>query len=144
MTFSREMLEASPVAIELGAEATAAAIDACLTSAQACTSCANSSLAEEDVAELSRCAALCEICGDICIATARTLSRPFTSERLVVRRLLEACVQSCTTCAEECQRHAAHHPHCALCAKLCRACIEACTELLEQQELKELDKLEGA
>ena len=69
VTVARDMLDASPVPINLGVEAVAAAIDACMVSAQACTSCANSSLAEDDVAAMRRCIALCDDCADVCTTT---------------------------------------------------------------------------
>jgi hypothetical protein len=137
------MLEASPTATKLGVEAVAGAIEACLTCAQACTSCANWDLAEEEVARLSRCAALCVNCADVCIATAQVLSRPFASEHRVTHHLLRACVLTCTSSAEECKRHAAHHRHCALCEKACRACLHACEALLEADAFKQLEKLAG-
>ena len=143
MTVAREMLEASPVGIELGLEATADAIDACLTSSQACTSCADSSLAEQDVEELRRCIALCRVCEDLCTSTLRILSGPFETDRVVTHRLLRACVQACTDCAEECERHAAHHRHCAICAKVCRTCVRACSDLLDADAFSELEKLAG-
>jgi hypothetical protein len=129
MTVTREMLDASPVPIEFGAEAVAAAVDACMVTSQACTSCANSCLAEDDVAEMARCIALCDDCADVCAATLRVLSRPFGADRLATERLVSACVQACANCAEECHRHAAHHRHCAICEGACRACLDACTAL---------------
>jgi|SRR6516165_10735457 hypothetical protein len=143
MSPARDMLEASPTGTELGVAAVAAAIEACLTCAQACTSCANSDLAEDDVARLSRCAALCVNCADVCIATAQVLSRPFASEHRVTHHLLRACVLTCTSSAEECQRHAAHHRHCALCEKACRSCLHACEALLEADAFKQLENLAG-
>jgi hypothetical protein len=143
MTVAREMLDAAPVPVELGAEAVAAAIDACMVAAQACTSCANLSLAEEDIAELRRCVALCADCADICSTTLRVLSRPFSSDHLVTHRQLTACVRACSNSAEECERHAAHHRHCAICARACRACVHACNALLEAEAFKELEKLAG-
>jgi hypothetical protein len=130
MTLTREMLDAAPVPIPLGAEAVAAAIDACLECAQTCTSCANSCLAEDDVAEMTRCIALCDDCADVCVAMLRVLSRPFGADDLATGRLLSACIQACTNSAEECERHAAHHRHCAICAGACRACIDACGALV--------------
>jgi hypothetical protein len=143
MTVARELLDAAPVPIELGAEAVAAAIDASMVAAQACTSCSNSCLAEEAVGEMSRCVALCADCADVCSTTVRVLSRPFSSDHLVIHRQLSACVRTCSNCAEECERHAAHHRHCAICARACRACIHACTALLEAEAFKELEKLAG-
>jgi hypothetical protein len=47
------------------------------------------------------------------------------------------------TCADECERHAAHHRHCGICARACRACAKACGELLDDEAFKELEKLAG-
>ena len=143
MTVARDMLDASPVPINLGVEGVVAAIEACMVSAQACTSCANSSLAEDDVAAMRRCIALCDDCTDVCTTTLRLLSRPFEADHVVTHRMLGACVRTCSDCAEECERHAAHHRHCAICAKACRACVRACGELLEAEAFQELQKLAG-
>ena len=133
MTHTREMLDASPADVPIGASQVAAAIDACLDCFQTCTSCADANLAEKDVADLSKCAALCLTCADVCDATARVLSRPGQWDGPLVHRLLDACVRACTSSAEECQRHAAHHRHCAVCEQACRTCIDACTALLESE-----------
>lgn len=133
MPLAREMLEASPADSQLEVELVADAIEACLTCAQSCASCADSDLAEKEGVELSRCAALCTECADVCITTMRTLSRLFAAELDVTHHVLRACVLTCTRCAEECQRHAADHPHCALCTKVCRACLEACETLLQAE-----------
>ena len=143
MTVARDMLEASPVPISLGLDAVAEAVESCMISAQACASCANSSLAEDDVAEMRRCIALCDVCTDVCTTTLRQLSRPFEAEHVVTHRILGACVRACSDCAEECERHAAHHRHCAICAKECRACARACGKLLEAEAFQELEKLAG-
>ena len=143
MTVARDMLDASPVPINLGAEAVAAAIDACLVASQSCVSCSNSSLAEDDVVEMRRCIALCDDCADVCTTTLRLLSRPFHSDHVVTHRMLGSCVRACSDSAEECERHAAHHRHCAICAKVCRACARACGKLLEAEAFQELEKLAG-
>jgi hypothetical protein len=143
MTVTREMLDAAPVPIELGAEAVAAAIEACMVTAQACTSCANSCLAEDDVAAMTRCIALCDDCADVCTATLRVLSRPFGADHRTTHRLLSACVRACANSAEECERHAAHHRHCAICAKACRACRAACAALLDAEAFAQMERLAG-
>ena len=133
MTETLQTLDAAPAAVPVAVAELAAAIDTCLTCVQACTACADSDLIEEDVVTLRACVALDLVCADICDATARVLSRPGQWDLLTVRDLLIACVRSCTTCAEECDRHAKHHRHCAICAEACRACIRACTVLLESK-----------
>jgi hypothetical protein len=143
MSHAREMLEAAPTELTLPIGEVAAAIDACLDSLQACTTCADESLAEKDVGDMRLCIALCFSCADVCTVTARALSRPSHWDHAVVNDLLQACVRTCTSCSEECERHAQHHRHCAICARTCRACERACTDLLESDTLKELEKLAG-
>lgn len=144
MTDTRDMLDASPVAVPLGAAEVAAAIDECLNCLQSCVSCANSDLAEADVEEMRLCIALDQNCADICDVTARVLSRPAWGDDFVVHRLLQACVRVCTACAEECHKHAHHHRHCAICEKACLRCVAACNALLEAEAFQELQKLAGA
>jgi hypothetical protein len=132
-TYTLQMLHASPATVPVGATELAAAIDACLICVQACTACADSDLIEPDVATLRACIAINLVCADVCDATARVLSRPGQWDFLTVRDLLVTCVRSCTACAEECDRHAEHHRHCAICAEVCRACLRACTALLESE-----------
>jgi hypothetical protein len=141
---TREMLDASPMGVPLGAAETAAAIDACLTCVQSCASCANADLFEADVAEMRACIALCTDCADVCGLVVRILSRPAQSDHVVAHRLLQAGIRQCALCAEECARHAEHHRHCAICAQACRACEAACRALLDAEALEELEKLAGA
>jgi len=143
MTHAREMLEAAPTPVALGAADVAAAIDACADAATACTSCADSDLAEEDVAAMRRCIALDLDCADVCTTTGRLLSRTAAPDHVVLHRILLACVRACELCAEECDRHAAHHRHCAICARACRLCAKACGALLEAEAFEELQKIAG-
>jgi len=138
MTDTRDMLEASPNGVPLGVAEVATAIDACLNCVQACTSCADADLVEEDVDELRACVALCLNCADVCDVTARVLSRPARFDHVLVYRLLQACVRACTTSAEECARHADHHRHCAICERACLACVKACGTLLDAEAFVEL------
>ena len=127
----------------LDAADVAGAIDACSDAVQACTSCADSCLAEDDVAALRGCIGLDLDCADVCGATARVLSRQTRYDDFLVHRLLDACVRACTSCAEECERHAGHHEHCRICAEACRACGRACAVLLDAETFKEVQKLAG-
>ena len=36
---------------------------------------------------------------------------------------------ACRACGDECEKHAAHHEHCRLCAEVCRRCEQACRDL---------------
>lgn len=143
MTYTREMLDSVAGGTVLGAAEVAAAIDACLTCEQTCTTCANACLAEDDFAAMRDCIALDQSCADVCSTTARILSRPFGADHLLLHPLLAACVRACSSCAEECARHADHHRHCAICAQACRACLHACATLLEAEAFAELQNLAG-
>ena len=144
MSATQEILDTVPGGVPLETADVAAAIDACLRCVQTCTTCANADIAEAEFESLRRCAAVCITCADVCDVTARVLSRPAHWDRLVVHRLLEACVRACEDSAEECARHAHHHRHCAICEKTCRACIRACTDLLDAETFEQLRSLAGA
>lgn len=140
MTDTRDILDAAPIAVPADVGEVAAAIDACLKCVQSCTTCSDADLAEDNVAEMTMCIALCLTCADVCALTARVLSRAAHWDSFVVHRLLQACVRSCTSSAEECHRHAPHHRHCAICEKVCRACIEACNALLAAEAFRDVEK----
>jgi hypothetical protein len=76
------------------------------------------------------CIRLCLECTDICTATVGVISRPAVYDASVTRPLLEACVASCKSCGDECERHARMHAHCRVCEQACRRCEQACRELL--------------
>jgi Domain of Unknown Function (DUF326) len=122
-----KMLETHPQAT--ANEALARCIEQCFACALSCTSCADACLAEEQVQELVRCIRLNLDCADVCDATGRVLTRQTSTEPRLARSMLDACVQACRICAEECERHAPHHEHCRVCAEACRRCEQACEEL---------------
>lgn len=125
-----EMLATHPRA---GAEVDGAlerAIGTLLECAQSCTACADACLAEDGVAELRRCITLDLDCADVCTTTARVLTRLTDAEQSLRRSVLQACVEACRLCGDECERHAEHHEHCRVCAESCRRCEQACREAL--------------
>jgi uncharacterized protein DUF6158 len=94
--------------------------------AQTCSACADACLSEPDAAALVACVRLNLDCADVCIATARVLSRSGTT----TEALLDACAQICRACADECARHATHHEHCRITAQAARIADQACWEYL--------------
>jgi Domain of Unknown Function (DUF326) len=130
MTHTTQMLETIPRQPLFDANALARCIDACYDCAQACTACADACLAEEMVAELTRCIAVDEICADVCTTTGAALSRQSAGDEQLMRTLVEACAQACRSCGDECERHAGMHEHCRVCAEACRECEQRCRELL--------------
>ncbi|HVL98052.1 MAG TPA: four-helix bundle copper-binding protein [Egibacteraceae bacterium] len=128
MSYAREMIDAMPMpAFDAGH--LAAAIDAALVCAQACSACATGCLTEDD--PVVSCAHSDLNCADICFTTVRVLSRATAADAEVVRTQLAACVAACVACASECERHADRHEHCRLCAEACNRCADACRDLLE-------------
>ena len=130
-TLSKEMLAAHPWPAQIDRDLQARCIDECFACEQACTACADASVAEECVADLRRSIRLCLDCADVCDATGRVLSRQTEYVAAAARTQLSSCRESCGLCAEECERHADHHEHCRICAEECRRCEEACTAVLD-------------
>jgi hypothetical protein len=105
-------------------------IEECLDCGASCTSCADADLAEDDVREMVRCIRLCLDCADACDATARIVIRQTAPDLGVLRAMVEACAAACQASGDECERHAAHHEHCRICADVCRRCEQACLDLV--------------
>ena len=126
----RDIIERHPRLIGLDGDVLLRCIDECFDCSATCTSCADACLGESDVPDLVRCVRLNLDCADVCDATGRVVTRQTEPDVGVVRAAAEACVVACRACAEECDRHAAHHDHCRVCAQVCRRCEKACSELL--------------
>jgi hypothetical protein len=130
MTRVAEELRTFPGTIPLDRDLVARCIDACVACAEACTVCADADLSEEMVAHLRRCVRLCLDCADVCTVTTRVLARQTAYDANVTRAVVQACVQVSRSCGEECERHAAMHVHCRICAEECRRCEAVCGEVL--------------
>jgi hypothetical protein len=130
MSYARQLLDTYPGTFNVDGAVLADASDAVNDCAQACTSCADDSLAEQDITALVKVIRLDLDCADVCTATVRVLSRQTEYDANLTRSLLETCVTSCKSCGDECERHAAMHEHCRVCAEACRRCEQACRQLL--------------
>jgi hypothetical protein len=130
MAYAKQLLETHPSPAHVDREILARCIEACFECAQSCTACADADLAEEDVTELRRCIRLCLDCADICLATGLVVTRQTEYDAPTSKAQVQSCREVCATCREECERHAEHHVHCALCAETCRRCEDACDQLL--------------
>jgi hypothetical protein len=129
VTFEK-VFEAHPQSTGLDRDVVLRCIAECLDCAASCTACADADLAESDVKEMLRCIRSCLDCSDSCEATWRIVIRQTAPDLRVIRATVEACSVACFACAEECDRHAAHHEHCRLCSEACRRCKNACDDLL--------------
>jgi hypothetical protein len=125
----QQILGTHPRPLIADAAVLARCLDECATCQATCTICADACIAEPDVVELVRCVRLCLDCADACTATVRILGRQTDVHPPSQLNMLETCLAACRACADECERHAAHHEHCALSAAQCRRCEEACEEL---------------
>lgn len=130
MSYARKLLDTYPHAVALDTGILAAAIEAMNDCAQACLADVDADLSAPNLTEMVKCIRLCLHCADVCTAAAGVTSRPGEYEPDVMRPLLEACVATCRTCGDECERHAHMHEHCRVCAEACRRCEQACKELL--------------
>ena len=126
----REIIELHPQPASVDRPALIACIEACLDCSTSCVACADADLAEPDVQELIRCIRLCLDCADTCDATWRVATRQTETDVPTLRAQVEACSLACLASAEECERHAAHHEHCRVCAEVCRRCKAACDALI--------------
>ena len=130
MSYARELLDTYSGTLNADAGTLAATIDAVNDCAQACAADADADMSEQDPTEMIKCIRLCLDCADVCTATAGVLSRQIYYDARITRPLLEACVATCKSCGDECERHAQHHEHCRICLEACRRCEQACQELL--------------
>lgn len=131
MTHVQQMTRTNPGNVPVDEATLNECIEACLDCAQACTACADACLGEEQVAELRRCIRLDLDCADVCQTTGSILSRQTAFEPRTARAQLEACVEACRACGEECEEHAKMGmEHCEACGEACRRCERACNEML--------------
>ena len=131
MSYARPLLDTYPRTVNVDAGLLAGTIDALNDCAQACTADADDDLSEQNLTEMVKCIRLCLDCADVCTATVRVTSRQTEYDANVSKPLLEACVATCKSCGDECERHAQIHEHCRVCAEACRRCEDACRELLD-------------
>jgi uncharacterized membrane protein len=125
----REMFRTHPSPASDAGDEAAALVSAATECALVCTTCADACLEEADPTRLRTCIRTNLDCADICQTTARLVARPGKQHAGLLRAQLEACATACRACADECEKHADAHEHCAVCAAACRACAEACDRM---------------
>jgi hypothetical protein len=131
MTYAAPLEKENPSMPAVDPNALVEGIRACFDCAEACTADADANLGEQQVQAMVRCIRLCLDCVDVCLATGRILARQTDFEPATARTALQACVQACHVCGDECQHHAQHgFAHCQTCMEACRRCERACNTLL--------------
>jgi Domain of Unknown Function (DUF326) len=131
MSYAKQLLDMYPGTLNVDSGLLARTIDALNDCAQACIADADDDLSERNLSEMVKCIRLCLDCADVCTATVGVTSRQTAYDANVTKPLLEACVATCKSCGDECERHAQMHEHCRVCAEACRRCEQACRELLD-------------
>lgn len=128
---AEQMLDTYPRSFNLDKRLIVDCIAACHECAEACTQCADDCLSEDtSLAELAKCIRLNQDCADLALTTARVVSRQTEYDANLTRAVLEACMQACKSCGDECSHHAEHMEHCRICAAACERCGMACEQLL--------------
>jgi hypothetical protein len=123
MSVAERMLDTYPGDLGVDKTLLARCIDACADCAEACTACADGCLAERgELESLVKCIRLDLDCADICTTTGRVVSRQTARDADLTRAQLAACIASCRSCGDECERHAERGmEHCRVCAQACRS-----------------------
>lgn len=130
-----EMLQTHPKASTVDLQSMRECIDACYDCAQSCNSCADACLAESGVQELVRCIRLNIDCAEICATTGNIMARLTERTPGIIGKMMEACVEACRACAQECERHAGMHEHCRVCAEARHRCEQACQTMLQSMSI---------
>jgi hypothetical protein len=132
MSYIKSMFAAHPHDPSSDRSVAIECITACYSCAEACNACADACLGEEMVKHQVPCIRLDIDCADICLATARIVSRLTATNKELAGAQLRACATACRLCAEECEKHAPKMAHCRICAGACRRCERACEALVAQ------------
>ena len=101
-------------------------IEACSACQQACTMCADNSMADG----MMKCASMCTDCADVCNTMMRMMMRPTGFDMASMQAMLQACMTMCAACSDECGNHSEMSETCRMCAMACDACRAACEAML--------------
>jgi hypothetical protein len=95
-------------------------IENCNEASEVCEWCADECLGD---AEMEECARRCRDVADLASLHARFMAR----DSRYSDDLAAICADACEACAEECERHDAHH--CQVCADVLRECAASCRRM---------------
>jgi len=132
MSYIKQMFDTHPVHPSSDRAVAIECITACYSCAEACNACADACLGEKEMDHLRECIRDNHDCADVCLATARVISRLTRTDKKLAGAQLRACIQACETCGAMCESHGAKMEHCRVCAYACRRCAKACEALLAQ------------
>jgi len=129
MSYIMEMINRHPQSVsEPKRTALTDAIESCLSCGQACVACSDACLGEKEVDRFRNVIRATNDSGDMCIATAKILSRLNEPNPRTLRSIITACVEQVRETGIRCNEHAQHHEHCRFCSDACRACENTLSE----------------
>ena len=106
-------------------------IERCVAACLACADACGDACLTKDVGDDRREFMTVHLnCADVCLATARVLSRRMSHDAETTRTMLRACAEICDRCAISCSDHHAEMPGSRECAERCRHCAQSCRGLL--------------
>ncbi|OLB80734.1 MAG: four-helix bundle copper-binding protein [Actinobacteria bacterium 13_2_20CM_2_71_6] len=131
MTDIVALLNAYPAALPpIDRDALVLCVQECLNCTQASTACADACLADLGRVDLARCTSAALDCADLTGVTVRMVTRQTGYDAELLRAVLQACIEACRACYDECRKHALEHEHCRVCGEACQRCAKACREFL--------------
>ena len=131
--YLEEMLRSHPSQPIMDVEDLAEGIQTLCDCAHTCVICADACVGEKDPM-LTRCARINQDCANICMTTAKILSRQTEAPKNIIISQLKTCALACRECGQECKKHAEKYGHCRICADVCLNCEKVCQELIEELE----------
>lgn len=109
-------------------------IESCFECASSCWICADASLHEGDSAQLKLTIRYCLEAAEVCAATAKELTTMNETLSEKAREQIQKCIELCSRCRDEAERHANLHEHCMIAAKCCELCVQTCQSYMEERE----------
>lgn len=102
----------------------------CLLAARSCEQHCHEQLAAGNAKEFSECLQAVGQMIPLCEAVVALASQ----KAKLIGKVLDACIEACTTCEKACRKHEKHfehgmHAECKACMEACIACREACQKL---------------
>ena len=130
MSYARQILDTYTRTLHADGDLLAAAIDAISDGAQACQTDTDADLSEQNLAEMVTCIRLCLNCTDVCAATGAGTQPPSWIRPRSHQAAAAILHRHLQKLRRRSKQHAAHMPHCRICAEACRRCEQACRDLL--------------
>lgn len=132
MSYIMEMINRHPKNFsEPERNALSDAIESCINCGQACVACSDACLGEKDLEKFRSVIRSTSDSGDLCLTTAKILSRLNDRNFRTLRSIATTCIEQVRETSVRCNEHAQHHEHCRVCYDACRACENTLSEYVK-------------